>query len=272
MFNIGIANRIALNLPNLKGDLRRAHLHVTPLDFVKKSLYMSILASVLFTAISYFVLQKSSLSAYLLFPIFIIFLFLLFQYFLLALRAKIVKREHEIDKEVLFIGRYLLVKLYSGRSLLSALTETATSRGVAGKFIKGIVDDISTGNTIEESLDNAMTYTPSDKLRRVLFYINNALQLGIDVTTPLESVLQGITKDEELEIKKYGRKLNTIVIFYMLFAVIIPSLGVAMFIAVSSFIRFPINLKGLLFFIGFIILIQFIFITMFRSIRPNVNL
>jgi pilus assembly protein TadC len=187
-------------------------------------------------------------------------------------KAKIKKREREIDREVLFVGRYLLVKLYSGRPLLNALVETASSRGIAAKYIKEVVDDIGTGSTIEEALNNAMIYSPSDKLRKILFQINNALQLGIDVTGPLESVLEEITKELELEIKKYGKKLNTLVIFYMLAAVIVPSLGVAMFIVISSFLNFPITLRGLLILVFFIVVLQFVFMTLFRSIRPATHL
>lgn len=170
------------------------------------------------------------------------------------------------------MGRYLLVKLYSGRPLLNALIETAESRGIASKYIKEVVDDIGTGNTIEEALNNAMIYSPSDKLRKILFHINNALQLGIDVTKPLESVLEEITREEELEIKKYGKKLNTMVIFYMLGAVIMPSLGVAMFIVVSSFVNLSVGLTELVVVLTFLVVLQFVFITLFRAIRPMVNL
>jgi len=191
---------------------------------------------------------------------------------LITVKARIRKREREINKEVLFVGRYLLVKIYSGRPLLNALIETAGSKGIAPKYIKEIVDDIGTGSTIEDALNNAMIYSPSDKLRRILFQINNALQLGIDVTKPLESVLGEITREEELEINKYGKKLNTLVIFYMLAAIIVPSLGTAIFIVISSLIRFPIDKTGLFVFVFFIVILQFMFITFFRSIRPMVNL
>ena len=166
----------------------------------------------------------------------------------------------------------MLVKLYSGRPLLNALIETASSKGITAKYIKEIVDDISTGNTIENSLNNAMIYSPSERLRKILFHVNNALQLGIDITRPLESVLQEITKQEELEINKYGKKLNTLVIFYMLVAVIIPSLGVAIFIVISSFLNAIIGLGELLALIFFIVVLEFIFIALFKSITPMVNL
>ena len=269
---MGFVNRIVSLFPALKNELRIAHLPYTPMQYVNKNLKATALYAFAFTVLFFFVLQKAGLTLLLLAPIFIILFILIFGYSLINVKAKIRQREREINKEVTFVGRYLLVKLYSGRPLLNALIETASSRGIASKYIKEIVDDIDTGNTIEEALNNAMIYSPSDKLRRILFHVNNALQLGIDVTKPLESVLEEITREEELEIKKYGKKLNTMVIFYMLAAIILPSLGVAMLIVVSSFISFPLTLNVLLIIIFFIVVLQFIFITLFKSIRPMVNL
>ncbi len=249
-----------------------AHVSDTPSQFINKNLKIAALYSVLLTILFFFVFQRAKLPYALLVPAFIIIFILLFYYFILSIRAKIRKRQRDIDREVLFVGRYLLVKLYSGRPLLNALIETASSRGIAPKYIKEIVDDIDTGSTIEDALNNAMIYSPSEKLRKILFHVNNALQLGIDVTQPLESVLEEITKEEELEIKKYGKKLNSLVIFYMLAAVIVPSLGVAMFIVIASFLNFPISLKGLFILVFFIVVLEFIFMTLFKSIRPMVNL
>lgn len=272
MFKIGFVNRIASFFPGLKSELRIAHLPYTPLNYIKKSLKSSALYSFLLSLLFFFVLQKANLPLLLNVPIFIILSVLLFWYSLLKVKSEIRQREREINKEVLFVGRYLLVKLYSGRPLLNALTETASSRGVAAKYIKEIVDDIGTGNTVENALNSAMVYSPSEKLRKILFHVNNALQLGIDVTKPLESVLDEITREEALEIKKYGKKINTLVIFYMLAAVILPSLGVALFMIISSFISFPMDMQGLLIFLFFIAVIEFIFIALFQSIRPMVNL
>ncbi len=272
MSEISLADRLVLFFPNLKRDLRIAHLRRSPAQFINKNLKIAALYSALFTVLFFFILKKANLSPILLIPIFMALFILLLQYFIIAIKARIRKREREIDREVLFVGRYLLVKLYSGRPLLNALIETAKSRGITAKYIKELVDDIGTGSTIEEALNNAMIYSPSEKLRKILFHVNNALQLGIDVTKPLEAVLEEITKDEELEIKKYGKKLNTLVIFYMLGAVITPSLGVAIFIVVASFLSFPISLQGLLIIVLFIVILEFIFMTLFKSIRPLVNL
>ena len=68
------------------------------------------------------------------------------------------------------------------------------------------------------------------------------------------------------------KKLNTLIIFYMLAAVIMPSLGMAMAVVVSSFINFPIGLREMLVFVFFVMVIQFIFISLFRAVRPMVEL
>ena len=272
MTEISFANRIASFFPTLKRDLRIAHLPHTPVEYVSKNIKTTLVFASFFTFLFFFVLQKAQKHVLLLVPIFLVLCILIFEFSIISIKSKIKKREHEIDKEVLFVGRYLLVKLYSGRPLLNAIMETANSRGLAAKYMKEIVEDINTGSTIEEALNNAMIYSPSEKLRKVLFHVNNALQLGIDVTRPLESVLEEITKGEEIEIKKYGKKLNTLVIFYMLGAVILPSLGAAIFIVISSFVSLPIKFEGLLVFVFFLVVLEFIFITLFKSSRPMVNL
>lgn len=256
----------------LKRDLRVAHLAYSPIEYVNKSIKTTLIYAPLFTILFFFVLRKAQKSLLLLMPIFLVLCIFIFEFSIISIRGKIRKREREIDKEVIFVGRYLLVKLYSGRPLLNALIETANSRGLAAKYIREIVEDINTGNTIENALNSAMIYSPSEKLRKVLFHVNNALQLGIDVTKPLESVLEEITKEEEIEIGKYGRKLNTLVILYMLVAVILPSLGVAIFIVISSFINLTIKIEGLLVLVFFLVIMEIIFITLFKSSRPMVNL
>ena len=166
----------------------------------------------------------------------------------------------------------MLIKLYSGRPLLNALIDTSKSYGVASKYIKEIVNDINTGSSLEKALENAMIYSPSEKFRKILFHVNNALKLGIDVTKPLRAVLEEITREQDIEIKRYGKKLNTLIIFYMLAAIVMPSIGMTIIIVLSSFIAFTVNINHFIIAIAFIILIQFLFISVFKTIRPTVNL
>ena len=117
-----------------------------------------------------------------------------------------------------------------------------------------------------------MIYSPSEKFGKILFHVNNSLRLGIDVAPPLNAVLEEITREQEIEIKRYGKKLNTLVIFYMLGAIVIPSIGMTIFIVLSSFINFSITASHFLAALFFIIIIELLFISLFKSIRPTVNL
>jgi len=267
-----LARRISSFFPGLKKEIRIAHLDSNPQEFVHKNLKFSLPFSLGLTVLLFFVIDKAGLSLWLLLPAFIINFFLVFYFSFLKLRAKIVKREKEIDREVLFAGQYLLIKLYSGKPLLNALIDTSNSYGVASKYIKEIVNDISTGSSLEKALENAMIYSPSERFRKILFHLNNALRLGIDVTRPLRAVLEEIRKEQEIEIKRYGKKLNTIVIFYMLAAVVIPSIGMTLFIVLASFINFNIGFNQFLIAISFIVIIQLAFISVFKAVRPTVNL
>ncbi|MBL7054705.1 type II secretion system F family protein [Candidatus Woesearchaeota archaeon] len=269
---IDIVHWLSYRYPHLKKRLSMAHLKETADEFIYKNLKSSLLLSFLFTILLFFVVDKAKLSKFLLIPVFMVMFFLFFNFNFLRIKGRIKKRERETNKEVLYLGNYLLVKLYSGRPLLNALMETSQSRGVAAKYIKEIVDDIDTGRPIEQALSRAILYSPSEKFKKILFQINNALKIGIDVTKPLESAIDEIAQEQEIEVKKYGKKLNTIIVFYMLMAVVVPSVGMTMFIVLASFINLQIKLEGLFVIVFFIALVQLVFISMFKSIRPMVNI
>ena len=267
-----LVRRISSFFPDLKREIRIAHLKTNPQEFIYKDLKFSLPFSLGLTILFFFVADKAKLPLILIPVAFIVFSIGVFYFAFLKLKTKIIQRQKEIDREVLFAGQYLLIKLYSGRPLLNALIDTTKSYGVAAKYIEEIVNDISTGSSLENALENAITYSPSEKFRKILFHISNALKLGIDVAKPLSSVLDEIAKEQDIEIKRYGKKLETIVIFYMIAAVVLPSIGMTLFIVLSSFINFTIGTTHFLIVISFIIIIQLLFISVFKAIRPTVNI
>ena len=269
---IELARRISLFYPYLKKDIRTAHLKTNPQEFIYKNLKFSLLFSLGLMVLFFFIADKAKIPLIFLPLAYIIILFLVFNLAFFKLKTAIMHRQREIDKEVLFAGQYLLIKLYSGKPLLNALIDTTKSYGVASKYIKEIVDDIDIGNPIENALENAIIYSPSEKFRKILFHINNALKLGIDVTNPLKLVLEEITREQQIEIKRYGKKLSALVIFYMLGAIVVPSIGLTVFIAFSSFINFTITTMHFVAAAFFIVIIEFFFMAIFRTVRPTVNL
>ena len=59
--------------------------------------------------------------------------------------------------------------------------------------------------------------------------------------------------------------------FYMLGAIILPSLGMTLLIVIASLISINIDILGFTVIVFFLMIIQFIFITLFKSARPNMD-
>lgn len=186
------------------------------------------------------------------------------------------KRQREFDREVLFAGRFILVKLHSGKPLFNAFIDASKSYGVASGYFKEIVDDINMGTPIEKALEKAMIYSPSEKFKKILFQMTNSLKVGIDVSDSLSSVLDEISNEQMLEIQRYSKKLNSLSLFYMLAAIVIPSLGTAILAVVGSlmgFLRDNSSASKIFFVVCIVIfVIQFFFIAIFKTTRLSVNL
>ncbi len=249
-----------------------AHMRETPKQLVKKAIIFSFSSAIAATFFIFVILEKQMSSLSILPLLFVLVLVLVFVFMLQTPKVYIRKREREINKEVLFAGRYLLVKLESGTPLFNALIDASKSYGVAGKYFKEIVDDINMGTPIEESLENARKYNASKNFRLILWQIVTSLKTGAEVADSLRKTLNQITQEEIIEIKEYGKKLNSLVMFYMIIACVIPSLGVTMIVIVSSFMDLDIGMSHLFTVLFFLAIIQFLFISLIKSARPMVNL
>tara|TARA_Y100000310_G_scaffold340439_1_gene436250 strand:- start:16260 stop:17201 length:942 start_codon:yes stop_codon:yes gene_type:complete len=267
----GYFDNLAKKFPDLKKQLIMANFMETPGNFLKKAFIRSLINGILISVLSFLLIQQAGMSPFAVIVVFIIS-FTFFLYFnIIKLRIIISKKRKAIDTEVVYAGRYMLLKLYSGRPLLNTLIDQSECYGVASKYVKDIVNDVNSGSSIEQSLQKAMLYTPSDKFRKILFYINNALRYGVDVSGPLEWALNEIVEEDMIEIRKYGKKMNSLMIFYMLLAVVVPSLGITIFIVITGFLNVSIGLITLFTLNFFILLVQLLFLGVIKTIRPTIE-
>jgi len=263
---------IASRHPTLKRRLTIAHLNITPENYVKKNMTAAMVVTATIAIASFLFLSGVGLSPLLVIPIAFIVYLGMFQLLMRSVDIKIRHEAKEIDKDVLFAGRFLLIKLNSGKPLMNAIIDASNSYGIANKYFKEIVRDIELGTPLEEALEKASRYSPSENMRRIIFQMSNALKIGVDVTDFLEAILDEIAQEQLLEIKAYGKKLSSITLMYMLFAVVIPSLGITMFITVVSLININVDFGTFIIFLFALIIIEYMFMTVFKSIRPNVNI
>ena len=90
----------------------------------------------------------------------------------------------------------------------------------------------------------------------------------MDVTNFLQAILDEISDEQLSQILRYGKKLSSLSMFYMLAAVIVPSLGMTLFVVVASLISLELNMTSFSIIIAGLMIVQFIFITIFKSSRP----
>lgn len=266
------ARKAASNKPDLKAKLKKARMDMSSEEYIKKALKSALMLSFGFAMMTFFFIARGETPKILVLFVFIVAFMLLKIFFMRSVEVKALKRAKGIDREVLFAGRFLLVKLHSGMPLLTALEQAASSYGVGSRFFKEIVDDIKLGTPVEEALEKAMDSSPSEKFSKILFQISNSLKIGVDVTDSLQAVLKEIAADQLIEIKKYGKKLSSMTMFYMLIAVVAPSLGITIVSVVLSLIGFPVDIYFYLAVVAGLAIVQFVFVVMFKSIRPNLDL
>ncbi len=267
-----LVKSIVRNHPEMKAQLRKARMNTTPEAFVTRCLRMALMIGLMLGVLVFFYTDKQGLPLYWPFVALAVSTWFSYWYFMQSPILEQAKVAADIDREVLFAGRFLLVKLNSGKPLVNALVEASQSYGVSNKYFLEIVRDIELGTPLEEAIEHAMHNSPSKHWRSILFQIQNALRLGIDVRTSLEAVLEEISHDYLLQIQRYGKKLSSITLFYLLLAVVFPSLGMTILVVLLSFAGLQLSWGMLSVILILVLFVQVVFMRVFMSIRPKVNL
>lgn len=263
------ANSLA---PNLEIDLKKAQMHISVEAFFLKAVVFSAIFTLNFGVFFFFILLINKM-VILIFPILIV---MFTAFFLLALKIpklSMARIRAEIESDIFVPSRMLLTLLESGNSLVTALVNISYSKAKSSKYFGEISSEIFLGKNIEQAIDDAIRFTPSDSFRRVLEPIKKSLRTGADIQNNLSVTLTELAKERIVEIEEYEKKLNPLSMFYMIFGSVIPVLGVVVIIAFLSLIGLNIEFFPFLFLLLILLfMIQLFFINMFQRIRPMVRI
>lgn len=263
--------RTAKAFPALKVKLKQAGIDDKPEDFIKKTFISAFYMTTGLVVFLFLVLAKLDVVKGVLFLIIPVVFFVMFFYMMRLPDVRISKKEKEISKEIVFAGRFIIVELESGVPLYNTMLNVSKNYEALGKYFKEMTDKVDLGTSMEDALNDAVEFIPSNDFRKILWQIINSIRTGSNVAKSLYSVMDQITKDQMTEVNKYGKKLNPLAMFYMIVAVILPSLGMTMLIILSSFIKFELSLTILLALAGFLGFVQFMFISMVKFSRPAIE-
>ncbi len=177
-----------------------------------------------------------------------------------------------IEKNLMSAMQNMLVQLNSGVPLFDIIVNIADGDfgDISNEFNK-VVKEINAGRPPVDALTDIATYNPSVFFRRAIWQIVNGMKAGSDLSAVIKEIINSISEEQVIQIQKYGGQLNPIAMFYMLAAVIIPSLGMTFMIIISSFISMGEEAMKLAFwgFFGFVVFMQIMFMGVIRTKRPN---
>ena len=262
-----IYRKIARRIPDLGLKLRQARLLETEEQYIKRIFFTALYLSFGILFVGFFFVQSPVvfLGLPIVFPI-------AFIYFLNYVDFKVQKVNNGINQEIVFAGRFLLIELESGVPMYTTFKNLSRNYEIIGRYFAEIIEKVDLGTTMEDALNEAIILTPSPNFRKMLWQILNSMKTGSDMTNSLNVVIDQIVREQQIAVKEYGRKLNPLAMFYMMAAIIIPSLGTTMLVVLATFIGLNLSLPVLFIITGMIAFVQFMFLSIIKTIRPPMEL
>ncbi len=263
---------IAERIPELKLKLRQAGMDDKPEEFVKKTVLVSLYMAVgVFVFLFLLLYNFGAFHPLMLLGMPLLGVCLLF-YLVKLPDAKIISKQKEISREIVFAGRFLVIELQSGVPLYNALSNLSKNYKAVGAYARVVIDKVDLGTSMEDALNEAVELSPSEDFRKVLWQVINSMRTGSDIASALSSTIDQIAKRQQILVSEYGKKLNPLAMFYMMIAVIAPSLGMTMLIIVSSFVQISLNLTMLVILAAALGFVQFMFLSIIKFSRPPIDL
>ncbi len=259
---------------DLKIDLIQSKNKTTPKKYIALSVYGSVYSTLLVvTTLIFlgFILENEMLwdVGFIFTPIIFLFVF-----FSMMLKPKVVarKRAREIEKELPYALRHLLIEVKSGIPLYQAMVSVSEKYEAASREIKDIIKEINAGTSPTDAIEQSVLKNPSRFYRRVFWQLSNALKTGADIEKTLQATVEDIIREQLLAIKKYGQELNPWTLIYMMVAVIVPSLGITFLMILSSFTGISLSVEIFILILLGLAMFQAMFMKFVSTKRPMVKL
>lgn len=279
---IGIGHRIAKIFPYLELELNQAEIDAEVEEYAAIMVFSFVLYFAMFSALFTVILGKFISAKRQILGIYLpeslllgatvglVIAFLIFAQMSMYPKIKIKRKVRAIESNLVYALRTMLVQMKSGISLFDTLAMIASGRyGQLSEEIRACIDEINTGISEENALQKIATRNPSSYLRKVVWQLVNGMKAGADISDVLNESVASMTREQEIEIERYGSSLRVLSLIYLMIGVIIPALGLTFLIVIGSFPKIKITEMLFWALLGFVVLAQFMFLGVIKSKRPN---
>ena len=265
--------RLAIKNRKLEDALKDQNVKGTIYDFIKRMMITAMMISVVM-AITIFLLFSRlginpAVGVLLAFAIgFAVYQFALKSFMGFPLK-KSKKSSKNVERDILFAARDMIISLRSGMPLYNAIVSVSTGYGDASAEFARITQRVQLGMPLEEAIDQTTAETKSESFRKIMLQASVSIKAGANVVSAMQSTIDELSEERVIALRKYGQRLNAIAMFYMLFGVILPSMGIAIATILTTFISiFTVNIAILEGAIVGLIFMQIVFLQLIRGSRP----
>jgi len=212
--------------PTLKDKLQKADSKDSPFQYVYKMLTMTIF--ILITALVFvYLISKKDMFFFGIGSLICLFLSpLLFKIMISIVDVQIVKLGRELDGDLLFASEYLLVALESGLPIGNAIENLGHVKRPSGRFFKRIYIEFQTGKSMDKALSDGIHFSASKNMKNLVKKLQDSINIGSNIRDVLVNFVDDSTSKKMIEAKAYSKKLNPIVMMYLLMGIVLPSLGI----------------------------------------------
>ena len=260
----------------LKAQLEQADIDLTPKDYLAITMFSGLLIALILFPIVFIlsILAEPILESLVIAMMAaVISDVAIFAYSLNYPRAIVQKKIKLLERDLLFALKYILIRIKSGVSLYDAMVGIANGNfGQVSVEFKKAISEIATGTKEVAALENMAVRVPSTFFRRTLWQITNNLRAGSDIAQILEAITSTLVREERILIRKYGSELNPIIMMYMMFCVIIPSLGVTVMIVMSSLSGLAVPIYVFYLVPVAVLIMNIIFTRIIKDKKPMISL
>lgn len=249
---------IVKSKPQLKLKLKQADNKSTPFQYITQTIFLTVFATIGFSVIL-FLLFKNNLVYLAIIEglMFTIGIIMIYNFLLSLVDVQIKQLSREQEGDLLFVSEYLLVSMESGLPLGNAIQRLSQLSRPGGKFFKRVFTDFKTGKDLETALEEASVYAASPALKVLLKRLKDSLSIGIDLKQILENFIEESSEKKIIAIKGFTKKLNPLVMMYLLLGIVVPSLGITFFILGAAIINLTPALLKLVLIVIFLIMFVF---------------
>jgi len=269
----GLAEPLVKMSPKLKFQLTQAGFELDEREYMSIAVFSSLFISFLtFLPLVIFISGVSSPARgfSIAFPAALFMAFATLFYIRKYPSLLIQRHVRDIERNLLFALRHFYIQVKSGVSIFDAMTSVAAGDyGAVSQEFKLAIRRINSGTSMESVLEDVALKNPSKFFRRTIWQISNGIKAGSDISSLLHAVVDSISAEQRIAIRKYGSQLNPLTLVYMMVAVVMPSLGVTFLLVMSSFSGLVISETMFWMILALLGIFQFMFVGIIKSKRPN---